>query len=111
MNIPVEYEEVILIDSSDLEEYIESLYGKKFSFVQYYETGNDSIHDLTVMADDDMDSEWIAFNAKKLERWKNHQQSEYLRNIEDLIDPEVLFHDMCRNGKFPAGKYKVHIWW
>lgn len=88
--------EVLEVDYSDLERFIEQEYEHEFSFLADEEVGND-IEKLYR----DVDG--------KLDKYELEQVEAFAENGEGSYLTRHLLNDLCRKKKIPAGNYLISV--
>jgi hypothetical protein len=93
-----ERKEVLEVDYSDLERFIEQEYEHEFSFPADEELGND-VEKLY----DGIDGKLDKYDAESVKSFAGSGEGSYITRH--------LLNDLCKRGRIPAGNYLVNVCW
>jgi hypothetical protein len=86
------------VDYYNLEDFIKSVYGKDYSFIQDQECGNDSSHEFHI-------------SKKKLRKYDQKKLEEFANDGEYCFSADVIMGDLCHKGLIEPGHYIVKVCW
>ena len=108
--IPVKHRVVMLVWSSDLDDYINELFpGRRWSFSALHgEAHNGSYHEISV---DWSDYDFTELDAE-MDRWLESSPPEKSwENDIPNMSLEDFFNVLSKRNMWPNGDFAVHVWW
>lgn len=85
------------VDYKDLEEFIQAVYGKEFSFIERQECCNDSSHEFSATG------KLLDYEAEELKTW--------LEEDGDSPSTYTIFNDLAKKKFIKKGHYIVNVCW
>lgn len=94
------------VDYSELERFIQEVYGFEYEMASDMETSNDTSHEfrVTFVEARDLDNP-NSPDSHRLQDWKSSQ------GRKQMWGPQLILLDLLRQGKIPEGDYVVRISW